>query len=46
MEKQMEKSKWGQIKVQEDYLAEARNANRNFALTPFALSPAITSSNA
>ena len=29
-------SKWGQIKIQEDRLIEARNAKRNFALTPFA----------
>jgi hypothetical protein len=27
--------KWGQIKIQEAYLTEARNAKRNFALTPF-----------
>ncbi len=32
----------GQIKIQEDGLTEARNAKRNFALTPFALSPATT----
>jgi hypothetical protein len=37
------KSYWGQIKIQESNVSEARNLKRNFALTPIADYPATTS---
>lgn len=37
-------SYWGQIKIQESNAPEARNLERNFALTPIADYPATTAS--